>query len=769
MAISQNEDDYGNGVGNPKSEKTQNEVSKLIDTWVNTGTLSFKDSAYWPESSLKPYNPDDLVQRNGDYSTYEDMLKDDQVSIALKLKKDLVLASGFDIVCDYDDEYNQQIKKELEAALCEDPEYSIEESLQEILTAYEFGFSLSEKSFKYKEDGKLTLRFIKTRHPSTWLIHTDVYGNVEKFEQRGESNSLYVPKEALIHYINENRFQNPYGISDLRSAYAAWFIKNQIIKYYAIFMEKAASPTPIAKYNKDAPQSAVDDIFNAIKKFQTKTALAIPKDIEVEFLESSNNGDVFQKAINIFNMFIGRSLFIPDLLGFQGGETSGGSYSLGKEQLNVLFKHINRRRQFLEKAINKEIIKPLIVHNYGNIENHPKFKLRPVREEDLIDLAKIWLDGAKSKVFTPNSEEINHFRNLLKFPEGEVIIPEATPQFGSPSKPPMGQGEDELDIKNKEESQTEDDIDISQKSESDTEELTIKEKAKKELESNPQVTLEGYKVKTARPYKSTPGNYAKKVDFKAIEKTMDSFQDRVMKESDPVVKKIFKDLFEQMKRKKIVENQKVEKIDSLKLKYTSELFYVLKKQFQDAYKDAYLTAQRELDKGSKYAQPLLDEDFLKVLEEETWLYIGDWEYLIKRKTKTELIKAIKDGIPLSEVVSVLNSDGAALSEVSLNRYARTKFTEVMNRGRHEYFEESGVVAAYQYSAVLDDRTTEICEGLHGKVFAAGDEPNPPLHFNCRSLLVPITKYEKWDADSKVGSKPIDQFIEDNIGDGFSKQ
>ena len=79
------------------------------------------------------------------------------------------------------------------------------------------------------------------------------------------------------------------------------------------------------------------------------------------------------------------------------------------------------------------------------------------------------------------------------------------------------------------------------------------------------------------------------------------------------------------------------------------------------------------------------------------------------------------------------------------------------------------MAAYQYSAILDDRTSAICEGLHGKIFKAGSEPIPPMHFNCRSLLIPITKYEDFKVSENVGSQPIGSFIEENKGEGFAKQ
>ena len=93
----------------------------------------------------------------------------------------------------------------------------------------------------------------------------------------------------------------------------------------------------------------------------------------------------------------------------------------------------------------------------------------------------------------------------------------------------------------------------------------------------------------------------------------------------------------------------------------------------------------------------------------------------------------------------------------------------MNKGRVAFFEESGVVSGYQYSAILDDRTTDICRGLHGKTFRAGDQPIPPMHFNCRSMLIPITIYESFEPDKKVGKTPIEDFIEEKKGSGFPKQ
>ena len=46
---------------------------------------------------------------------------------------------------------------------------------------------------------------------------------------------------------------------------------------------------------------------------------------------------------------------------------------------------------------------------------------------------------------------------------------------------------------------------------------------------------------------------------------------------------------------------------------------------------------------------------------------------------------------------------------------------------------------YRYTAVLDSRTSPICRALDGKVYNWGEGPEPPVHFNCRAMRVPLVK------------------------------
>ena len=66
---------------------------------------------------------------------------------------------------------------------------------------------------------------------------------------------------------------------------------------------------------------------------------------------------------------------------------------------------------------------------------------------------------------------------------------------------------------------------------------------------------------------------------------------------------------------------------------------------------------------------------------------------------------------------------------------------------------SDIVQAYQYSAVLDDRTTEFCAAHDGRIFKENDPYIdliwPPNHFNCRSLFIPVVEGETFKVNDRL--------------------
>lgn len=117
-------------------------------------------------------------------------------------------------------------------------------------------------------------------------------------------------------------------------------------------------------------------------------------------------------------------------------------------------------------------------------------------------------------------------------------------------------------------------------------------------------------------------------------------------------------------------------------------------------------------------------------------------------------EALLDALPTVNIPSYLNT------------LARTNIFEATNEARFAEFTDPAVadfVVALRYSAILDDRTTAICEALHGATYLPTnplwDTYRPPNHYNCRSLLVAVTTLDGWDGqeDDPPSVEPQDGF------------
>jgi len=739
--------------------RTYQEVTNLF---LNFKEKTEQESSFVGDSINKPFNTDDLFDKDSSYRIYEEMLQDDQVYAATQLKKDIIIGSGWEIETQEDGQ--EEMKSDIEKMLLEDIDRPLEDMLQEMVSAYDFGFSLTEKIFKRREDGSITLRTLKTRHPGTWLIHTDKFGSIEMIEQQGINTNLKIDPRTLIHLVNNDKFQNPYGISDLRAAYEPYFLKRHLKRFYGIFLEKAAGPIPVGRYDQGAPDEAIDTLFDTLKTFQAKTSLVIPKEIEVQFLESKNNGDVYIKGLELMNLMIGRAILLPDLIGLTGSETGGGSFALGKEQLEIFFKHVNRRRRTLESLIDNHIIKPVMIANFGEMDHFPKFRFKEVKKEEAIEKARVWIDSQRAKIFKPTDEEVNHFREAMDFPTSDIV------EFPEPAPSPFGPNQREED-----------------NAEAPAEKVDDPEVPLDQLQDDIDKMEEGAKKskkKEFQVFKKPEGDFADKVDFRALERQLASSVDKFLRSTKPLAREVWKDLLDQIESKKIIQQRNFDKIKELKPRKLGTLKKAIKERFRDQFAEATLIAMQEIGK-KELARPLPPDDFLDFSEQEAFSFVGDLGAKMNAKAGVDLRKAIRDGKPLNETLEQLLESGNELTDQSLERMARTLTTAIENQAREKAWKESKQVAGVQWSAILDGRTTVICSGLHGKKWKLGENPVPPMHFNCRSILIPITIQEEFKVDTKTtGAAPtrkgvpkpsvpkgqnLDKFIDENKGEGFSRR
>jgi SPP1 gp7 family putative phage head morphogenesis protein len=101
-------------------------------------------------------------------------------------------------------------------------------------------------------------------------------------------------------------------------------------------------------------------------------------------------------------------------------------------------------------------------------------------------------------------------------------------------------------------------------------------------------------------------------------------------------------------------------------------------------------------------------------------------------------QGVAGGASTIQIQNQLREDLPRFSNARLHNIARTEVSTLFNHGSYARLQTSPYVAGYEYFAVMDERTTDICASRHGRQWLKGDDPDvPPLHYQCRSELLPL--------------------------------
>lgn len=133
-------------------------------------------------------------------------------------------------------------------------------------------------------------------------------------------------------------------------------------------------------------------------------------------------------------------------------------------------------------------------------------------------------------------------------------------------------------------------------------------------------------------------------------------------------------------------------------------------------------------------------------------FLTDWVGEVGSRTASRVMQQVRIGIAEGQGIDGIVrriagtrqnrfTDGILdESRRNIQAIVRTSVNGVMSGVRDEVFTENAdVIKGIQFVATLDGRTTPICQALDGKVFDIGEGARPPMHFNCRSTIVPVLK------------------------------
>lgn len=404
--------------------------------------------------SLSPFNPSELVSRRG-LELFDRMRMDDQVKAAINYKKLAIISADWEVVSPPGQKPDWEPRGFVEYVF-RNVGASFKSVMSEVLSALEYGYSVTEKVFKPIEKGefkgKVGLFDMKTRRPHEIDFEQDEYGNLKDngIQQRTYRGILKLPVSKFFIFTHQFEFSNFYGRSDLEAAYRPWWIKDNAYKWLAMLLERFGIPPIFALYNPNSMTPAqITSLVTAVKRLQASTAGALPRtspdSLELWHPELAGQTDsVFIPALEMFNRDIARALLMPNLLGVTS-DNREGSFARAQVQFDLFMLAVLDLRNQLCEAIGDQIIKQLVDVNYPNPDGqYPLFRFLPVTDDRQMDLMTRWTQMVQAQVVHLQDEDEEHIRRVFNFPHlGDNPRPfpdKAAGQQGNPGGNPNEPG-----------------------------------------------------------------------------------------------------------------------------------------------------------------------------------------------------------------------------------------------------------------------------------------------------------------------------------------
>jgi len=698
---------------------------------------------------------DDVIRMHGRRIYREMEKRDETVKMGLALKKATVLAPGYEIrPGDEGPEFERDA--DLVKAVFDEMEGSLDNVLLKGLDGYRDGFSVQEMNWRQLERGafagKFGLRNIKDKPSHTFDMKVDAYGNLLGMRQTqfwGSHDAPVLPLAKFFRWTYDGASDNPYGTSDLRAAFPHYQRKEIILRAWTVFLERFAMPALLGEAGDDATQSERTSLLAFLRDFQGAGAAILPEGLDIEMLESARSGKAeYEGAGKFANKGIMRALLLPSLIADEG---ESGSYSLGGTHLNIFLWGRRHDQGILAESFDEQVVRTIVQVNHGPRPVYPSLTFNNYTTEDETEAKRLVLEGISTGALDSREPWI---RERMDWEEE----PEEIRQLR------------EQEEKERQEARTQVPVDGRR----DAARGKDPEPARREF-----AALETY---------AELPETLRKVDWNGMGQDLARIENEALVRTSTLMRSTRDTFVRSTLSSRMWARRDQGAVDALKLPNRQPLTNALSSVFGEAVLIGLPHARREVEKGigekldlsrsmgTNFREgdpvpipgpirPLIRDFDRKVpiprqllgdYHRKAFTITGITEDRILASAKAIVTNAMMRGTSQRIVegellelfepyVGLGTADKALAYRDRLATIIRTNVIEAFSTGRMNFFRDEtvwAVLEAFQYSSILDDRTTDICRTLHGVIFRKGDPRvalyTAPNHYNCRGNMVPIT-------------------------------
>jgi hypothetical protein len=351
----------------PEQMTRQVSKSNLADNWQN----QMFGVSYKSEGEL-------------DYEDYDKMLMDPQIKSGFELIRMFLLSRKLKITPASEEDSDIEIADQLEKMI-DNMKYPMRKVRNDIYTAIIYGYSVSEIIWGMDDDDEhmmiKRIRPIPIETIQSPFKYNDE-GDVEEIVQTvDDEDPIKIDPAKCLIYTYDEKFGNREGTSILDGVYENWFMKQKILNWWNVFLQKHEGPTLAGFIENPAFKDAFREQLDEIQEGRTNITAGLNDRIEV--LESTHRGEGFKDAIDYHDNMIFRKMNIGTMI--LGQEDGAGAYAQSKTQNDVLDVFLDGIHADIAAELQIKI-NELIDMNWSDVEDYPVVEFETFEEVDTLGL-----------------------------------------------------------------------------------------------------------------------------------------------------------------------------------------------------------------------------------------------------------------------------------------------------------------------------------------------------------------------------------------------
>ena len=725
----------------------------------NIEAEDLKEEVWWDQYffskqlTLDDFNPDELIASKG-ARIYDKMMIDEQVKAAYEFIVSIIISRNWRFENNSDDPQQEEIKLFLEWNVNQSIDSTFKQALKSILLSKAHGYSLSERTFKVSEwEGRKvwSIKSIKPKYFDSFELQRDAFGNLNKIFQIHNGSRQEYDLNQFIYHINFPEYEPVYGVSDLRAAYKAYWQKSVVEKFWAVYMERMAGGAVIVRPGENAvalEPNERNDLKNVLRNLSNSPGIITPKGYDLEMI-FPNSTTAFENYISQKDRQIARALLMPSLSGLTEQQNQG-SQALATVQEQFFFAILANQAEQLAETLNEQLFSDLVFWNFGT-RDFPRFKFDPFTEQQKQDLASSWREAVKDGSVVNTFEDESRTRDLLSYPQREKIEQDENPGVAEDSVGQDGKGGASPNPDGSTSAFADNDSNINveaQKKSLDKLELRFKKKLSSNL-----LSIIRSVISNTREFLQVH-----KVDPSSLDEQFSRIDNFIPEEKS----KEFKNSTETILNSAYKDGRNIAKKEIRRLNPNPVNFSergIL--PFKDFNVECFIDG-------------LTLEKVESILSAEAFNITGILEGDILKVARQAIIDGIQNDLSITAIINNLRKmlgpiiggtiidpkTGRVIFDLEdqarLETISRTNINNVFNQAKISVYTDPALdnfVKAFEYSAILDTRTTDFCRKFDGFIRSTKDpiwrEITPPNHFNCRSTLIPITEFDDFSITANL--------------------